>query len=372
MRPRMPRRLAQGALVIAALALFLFSGRCDTPWFERHVFLPQQFFLRAGSGIAIAARILAAVTGALLLVLARSLRKRLSSPRVLLALLLAIPAAEVLLQWRMRRLVGTELRTAMDELTAVHPRYGVTLAGALDHSVRSSGRGILFRTDSEGRRFSGESIDPRQPSLVVTGESAAVGFGLKWEETFGALLAARLRLQAVNLASPAYRLDQSWLRLKDTLPQLEHPVAVIGIFMPGLIGRSFAGGQHPMARPSESGSIELRPQRTTLLRRSGLYRLWRHLYWSDGDLDQGLRSVAATLRSMTVLASARGIPCIFIVTGHTPPWMLHELFEAPALTYVVVDMPEDELLADGHPGPRGSLRIADAVGSRLRSASANR
>jgi hypothetical protein len=62
---------------------------------------------------------------------------------------------------------------------------------------------------------------------------------------------------------------------------------VIGLFMPGLIGRSFAGQRHPPARPSPSGGVELLPPEPPgLLQRSGLYRLWKHLYWSDAAVEE--------------------------------------------------------------------------------------
>jgi hypothetical protein len=75
---------------------------------------------------------------------------------------------------------------------------------------------------------------------------------------------------------------------------------------------------------------------------------------------------------MAASADVRGAPCIFLVTGRTPQWMVHDLFEAQRLDYVVVDVPEDTLLADGHPGPRASILIADALEPRLRTRLANR
>ena len=138
--------------------------------------------------------------------------------------------------------------------------------------------------------------------------------------------------------------------------------------MPGLVGRSFAGQSHPPAQPSLSGGVELLPLESPgLLQRSGLYRLWKHLYWSDAAVQEGMRSVSAVFRDMAALARARGAPCIFVVTGHTPQWMLHDLFDVASLDYVVVELPEQELLADGHPGPPGSIRIADALEPRLRT-----
>jgi hypothetical protein len=369
----MPRRLEQDAVLLAACALLAFAWRCDGAWFDKHVFLPQQFFIPAGRGIVVWFRAAAAATAALLLFLVRWVPRGASARRLLLAALLSLPAAEIVLRWRIEKVIRPELLAAMDALTAPHPRYGRTFRPSMDRFEKLSGREIRFQTDAESRRIPGAAIDPAAPSLLFTGESAMAGFGLRWEETFAALLGARLDLQVVNLASPSYRSDQSWLRLADALPKLERPVAVVGIFMPGLVGRSFAGQRHPRAHPSPSGGIELLPpQPPGVLERSGLFRVWNHLYRSDAAVEEGMGSVGAVLSGMASLAKARGIPCVFLVTGYTPRWMLHELFEAPGLDFVVVDLPQSELLADGHPGPHGAIRIAGALESRLRTRLARR
>jgi hypothetical protein len=137
--------------------------------------------------------------------------------------------------------------------------------------------------------------------------------------------------------------------------------------MPGLVARGFANGRHPLAHPGPAGSVVLDPEPSpTLFQQTGLYRLWRHLYWSDAEIDEGMASMAVLLRDMDAMARRRGAPCVFVVTGHTPAWMIHELFEANGLDYVVVELPREELLADGHPGLRGSIRLADALEARLR------
>jgi len=321
--PNMFRRLAQAAIVLAALALLAFTWHCDEAWFDKHFFLPQQFFIPASRGIVFWSRTMAAVSASLLLLLVPFLPRGASARRLLVAVLLTLPAAEGLLRWRMDRLIRPDLLTAMDALTASHPRYGITLAASIDRVQPLSGRPIRFRTDGEGRRISDAAVDSALPSLVFIGS-------------------------------------------------LEHPVAVVGIFMPGLIGRSFAGQRHPRARPSPSGGVEIvPPEPPTLLQQSGMYRLWRHLYWSDAEVDEALQSLAAVLRDMAALANARGAACICLVTGRTPQWMLRELFEGPALDYVVVEVLEKELLAEGHPGPAGSVRVADALEARLRTRIAN-
>ncbi len=85
-----------------------------------------------------------------------------------------------------------------------------------------------------------------------------------------------------------------------------------------------------------------------------------------------MRSVGAALQDTAAFAKARGAPCIFLVTGKTPRWMLHALFVEPGLDFVVADVPEDELLSDSHPGPQGSIRLADALEPRLRTRIAER
>ncbi|HYZ88725.1 MAG TPA: hypothetical protein VE620_05470 [Myxococcales bacterium] len=352
----------------AAIPFLVFAWRCDAAWFARHVFLPQQFFVSASPHVVVWSRATAAAMAALLLRVAIRLPRRDVALRSLVAVLFAVIAAEALLQWRLHRWLNPGLADGTDALVEWNPRYGSTLRADLDRIDIASGREIHFRTDSERRRTSGAPLDPALPTLVFTGESTVAGIGLRWEETFPAILGRRLRSQVINLASPGYRIDQSWLRLEAELPKLDHPLAVVGLFTPGLVGRSFANQAHPSARSSPGGVQLLPPESPGLLRRSGLYRLWKHLYWSDAAIDEGMASVSAVMRQMTNLARARGAPCIFVVTGATPPWMRHALFDLSGLDYVVVEVPREELLADSHPGPRANERFADALELRLRAA----
>lgn len=365
----MARRVAQTGLLLFALALLSVALFCNGEWFDRHIFWPQQFFIPADRRIITGVRTGALLLAAFSLLLVRFVPRGAAALRLLIALGLAIVAGELAIEWKLNHLVRGELIDAMHSLTADHPRYGVTLVASMDRTQPMSGRDIRFITDAESRRISGAPIDPSLPSLVFIGESTVVGHGLTYDETFPALLGARLHLQVVNLASMAYRADQSWLRLKDSLPSLQRPVAVVGLFMPGLVGRAFGGQRHPLARPSAAGGVELfAPEKPGLLEHSGFYRMWKHLYWPDSAMDEGMASVAAVMRDEAALARARGVPCIFVVTGQTPQWMLHDLFEANRLDYVVVELPQSELLLEGHPNQQGAARIANALEPRLRSA----
>jgi len=120
------RRLGQAAVIVAASALLAFTWHCDQAWFDKHVFLPQQFFIPASRGIVFWSRTMAAASAVFLLLLVPFLPRGASARRLLVAVLLALPAAEGLFRWRTRRLIRPELLDAMDALTAPSPLLNET------------------------------------------------------------------------------------------------------------------------------------------------------------------------------------------------------------------------------------------------------
>ena len=70
-----------------------------------------------------------------------------------------------------------------------------------------------------------------------------------------------------------FRSEQSLARLEEALPKLARPMAVIGIFMPGLLDHGL-------------------PEAPSLLRSFGLYRLWKHLYFSDAEVEEKFAALA--------------------------------------------------------------------------------
>jgi hypothetical protein len=369
----MVRRLAQGAVALASLLLFAFAWRANELWFDKHVFLPRQFCAAADRGAVAFWRGGAAALGLALLLFGVPTAARWPWRRLLVALLLGLVAGEGLLRWRMRKPLEPEAAAVMEALTTFDPRYGHTLAPSIDRTFPMSGRNIRWVTDSARHRTGGTPPDPALPSLVFTGESTMVGHGLQWEETFPALLGARLGVQVVNLASFGYRSDQSWLRLADALPTLAHPQAVVAIFMPGLLGRNFAGLRHPPVRQSPTGVEYREIPPPDFFERLQLYQLWMRMpYLSNAAFEEVMVSTAAVLRQMAALSRARGAPCVFLVMGHPAPFLVHDLFEVPGLDHLLLDLPNEEFLADGHPSPRGAIHIADALEPRLRSALAHR
>src|SRR6202030_2088028 len=91
---------------------------------------------------------------------------------------------------------------------------------------------VPYAVDSWGDRAASDQGGPdaERPSLVIAGESIAVGHGLPFEQTFAALLAEQLGLQLVTLGAGGYATDQALLRLEDALPRLRRPVATVMVF----------------------------------------------------------------------------------------------------------------------------------------------
>src|SRR3954469_24581748 len=156
----MARRLAQGALLLVACGLLGFAFHCDGAWFEKHVFLPQQFFIPAGRGIAAVLRGAAAMAAALLLLAVPRIPRGTAARGIIVGAILSLPAAEIVLRWRIEKVIRPDLLAAMANLTAPHPRYGTTFRPSMDRVEKLSGREIRFQTDAESRRISGNAIDP--------------------------------------------------------------------------------------------------------------------------------------------------------------------------------------------------------------------
>src|SRR2546428_55085 len=204
----MLRRLAQGAVVLVALALLAFAWRCDGPWFDKHVFLPKQFFIPASRGIVFWSRALTAAIGALLLSFVPFLPRGASGRRLLLAVVLTIPAAEVVLRWRMGRLIRPELIAAMDALTTSDARYGVTFAPSMDRVQRYS------------RRYSGtvppSHTHPRRSRLPPVESSSSrfnrpTGSSSRDSTSCGTTSTGRMRRWRKECA-PSERSSARWLR----------------------------------------------------------------------------------------------------------------------------------------------------------------
>src|SRR6185369_11915085 len=95
-----------------------------------------------------------------------------------------------------------------------------------------------------------------KPTLIFTGETIILGFGLAWENSIPARVSASLGMQSANLAVSDFSNDQSTMRLAAELPRFREPVAVVTLFMPALFDRNLLDnrphlGPGPVVQPPE-------------------------------------------------------------------------------------------------------------------------
>ena len=77
------------------------------------------------------------------------------------------------------------------------PRLGWVFVPARSIVAMEAGRRISYSFDAAGHRVSSPeaTVDPERPSVLFTGESIIVGFGLDWQNTIPAQVSALLGMQ---------------------------------------------------------------------------------------------------------------------------------------------------------------------------------
>ena len=374
------RRVVAELLVVAVVvALLVAAYRTDQAWISRHVTLLNGPPLsdeawRAGVRglLVLAALVLLRWRLALVSIASNTSLARLA--RATLPVLVAFAASavtvEAFLRWRPP---GVLRGRPVDPYGAPHPRYGWTGQPSSTSTVRVSGRDVVVAFNREGIRVprQADEPDPARPTILFTGESIALGFGLEYAESFPALIAARRGLQCVNLAGAGYGSDQAYLRLSDAMPRFERPVATVTVFIPLQLGRNLYDDR-PRLVLGPTGELELVPASTDFLSRLQILRLlWRWPYLGDRSIDRTLSLTATILRETSIRTRARGATPLFVILSHgasrpldehAETWILRALLVKQELPFILVDLPPDQLLNDHyHPGPRGAETIAAAI-----------
>ncbi|HEY3587721.1 MAG TPA: hypothetical protein VGK85_11240 [Myxococcaceae bacterium] len=239
---------------------------------------------------------------------------------------------------------------------------------------------MAFNRDGVRVQKQDDEPDPALPTILFTGESIGLGFGLEYPESYPALVAARRGLQCVNLAGAAYGNDQAYLRLMDAMPRFERLVATVTVFIPLQLGRNLYDDR-PRLVLGPTGELELVPAATDLLSRLAIRRLlWKGLpYLGDRAIERTLSLTSAILRETSSRTRARGATPLFVIPSqgpsrplgeHPEAWVVRALFVKQGLPFILVDIPPDQLLnGDYHPGPRGDETIAAAILAALSPAS---
>jgi hypothetical protein len=362
------RLASETAVVVVAVLLGVWAAGADLAWFERHV--APRYCIDLPTWPWQAVRAVAAGIALLLVLVVRPRIGRVvatwparelavTSAGVVVALVAALGVGELVL----RRIRWDDRQASEhDDLPGGQPdaRLGWTFRPSQTRSVG----GVEYAIDEHGDRAprAGARVDAAAPALVVTGESAAFGFELAWDETFPALVGRALGLQVVNVAVPAYGTDQAYLRMVDALPRLAAPRLVVLVFVPQEIRRNISPIRAHFVVGAD-GALSQVPAATGL----AAWRLPRLFGDEPFHGAEPIRLTRAILDAAAGAARARGAEPLFVVTNYGPacrgddPYMVRQLFAG--LPHVRVELTDADIFspADPHPNPRGAKKIAEAV-----------
>jgi lysophospholipase L1-like esterase len=119
-------------------------------------------------------------------------------------------------------------------LRRLHVKYDAELGwvGKPDvHFPDMYGPGVYLRTNSQGfrgRRDLDEAVPPGKRRVICAGDSVTFGFGVADDHSWCRLLESLDgRLETVNMALPAYGVDQAYLWYKRDAARLQHHVNIL-------------------------------------------------------------------------------------------------------------------------------------------------
>ena len=372
----MLRRIVFLALAAPAAALFWFAAIGDDAWFERHVAVPA-YRLPPPHWVLPTLRLGAVGLGLLLVACAVAAGRR-ATPggvaRAAVALALSVGASELALRL-MKRPEAEKPDPRLEWVLGVpDPRTGWAFVPnrTMDLPRRGRQRMARYAIDAHGDRAASQDWveDPRAPTVIVTGESTAVGHGLQWPETIAARLAAALPVQVVNVAEGGYGSDQAHLRAIDALPRFSHPVAVVTLVLPVQLHRNIQDNRPRLV--VRDGALVIEPASRSPFRLRQVF-VDEIPYVSEAKLRRSLGLTRTILHATAEAARARGAWPLFVVPSIGPPRLAEarpEAFVVEALLddlpHVVVDIDPAHLIpGDGHPDAAGAREIAEAIAAAL-------
>jgi hypothetical protein len=331
-------------------------------------FLPRHWYVV----IQISARLVMVILGTWLALVARgragcfAARTPAGLFQAVMAVVLALGASEIILSRVLLR-PGEWLSANDEPRRQLDHRLGWTWVPARTGHKSIGGRVIDYAIDSAGYRVSrvDQSLDPKQPTILFTGESVMFGEGLTYEESIPGQVGAMMGVQTANLAVHGYGSDQAYLRLEKELPNFRRPVAVVSLFMTDLFGRNL-DQDRPHLGP---GLIWLPAQQRSRL--SSLTKLVVP-YRTQATVQRGVRVTQEVLRATGDLARAHGASPLIVVlqfgTEEGPEQALRRwILDDARIPYTFVDIDSSWRLPwDRHPNARAAHAIAAAIVTALR------
>ncbi|MGO9835822.1 MAG: hypothetical protein ACLP1X_16590 [Polyangiaceae bacterium] len=361
--------------VVGALgaAAWLWALRADPAWCQRHVVIGHWALDDNAAVVARSWRIAAVLTGLALVAVARpalgrwvarvGLRKALvASGPTCAALILALVTSEAILEYtRSKRHDPTAALWTEARIGQPDPRYGWVWQPSRVTILRVVGRPVEYaiNADHDRARSVDDVPDRSLPTILFTGESISVGHGLPWDQTFPAIVGQMLGVQVVNLGVHGYGSDQAFLRLADTLPRFDHPVAVVSLFMPCMMWR-MTRVNHPRVA-LDDGSLTLIPAAKSW-RDLAIGQLWLDVVRYDSDAV--VTRAASLFRETARLAVARGAKALFVrpyFGKRDDAALVDELFTRQGIPCIGVDIGREVLPLDYHPDAKATRRMADAI-----------
>jgi len=377
------------SLGLVGLGMIAGALRIDREWYEVHVLVARCAVFPPEAAGAGHLRTLLGVLGVVLLAvlwpLDRLLRRAAQAAkgcvsrgtvlRVGLAVVLAFVVSEVIL--RSKTHAGHGLAQPDTALPPTHgdPRLSWVFDAPRTTVLDADGVAIPYAIDADGDRVRSETDvpDPSRPTVLFAGESVTYGLGVRWEETYPALVGRELGVQAVIAAVHGYGDDQIYLSMLDHLARLERPLAVVTLALADLLERDVSTWRDRLV-VAEDGSLVVAPKQPELLRESPLVALVERVKpWED---DASLRVARAIFVATDRAARARGVRALFVLTNFHEaclpdasgrPAIEARLFDGLPVEHVRVDLdPGWVVRSAGHPDARAHARLADGVVEGLR------
>jgi hypothetical protein len=379
--------LVQVAALAAGTTMVVWAFRSDGAWFDRHVLVDYCPLATSTLALETLARWAAGGLGIALALVVRPRLARFASraparswrmgARIASAALLALVLCDLYLRHResARRL---EHEPGLPPMRVDETGNFVPIpSSAREWDVE--GRLVRYETDAAGNRTASAApaVDSRAPTVVFTGESIALGWGVPYERAFPFLVGRALGVQAVDVAVTGFAFDQAYLRAKEMLARFDAPVALVTIVLPAQLERTVDPKRQRLAL-GDDGRLEIVPRSRSPLATSPLRKLLPF------HTDEAIPLARAIFRATDELARSRGARALFVFTNFGAPCvpepdgvsrLERDLFFGLDVAHTRVEVPPASMIRpprEVHPNEMGHEALADAVVAALRAGGAGK